>query len=111
MVQVRQEARASNRIPATKNRANFPTVHLSLLQTRTRKVLLKPVLLSAPRRPHRTEEEPQALPSSFELSPGGVFNILTNSRVLLLFQAKLVKPADLPFKAQAPLPREKLKVS
>ena len=109
--------RASNQIPATKNRAILRRSIRSSCRRESRKVLLKPVHSPASRRPHRNRRRTSSSSISrtprvqaFTLRciqhPHGFLRLpFQNS-----FKPELVKPADLPFKAQAPLPREKLKV-
>ena len=108
--------RASNRIPATKNRAILRRCIRSSCRRESRKVLLKPVHSPASRRPHRDRRT-----SSSSISRTPRVRAFTRrciqhphrfSRLPFQnsFKPELVKPADLPFKAQAPLPREKLKV-
>ena len=93
--------RASNRTPATKNQAILRRSIRPDCRRESRKVLLKPVPSPAPDVLTGTEEEPLALPSlgllEFELSPGGVFNILTDSRVSLpeLFPARACQTSRL----------------
>ena len=107
---------ASNRIPATKNRAILRRSIRSSCRRESRKVLLKPVHSPASRRPHRDGRT-----SSSSISRTPRVRAFTRrciqhphrfSRLPFQnsFKPELVKPADLPFKAQAPLPREKLKV-
>ena len=112
----REPLAASNRIPATKNRAILRRSIRSSCRLESRKVLLKPVHSPASRRPHRDRRT-----SSSSISRTPRVRAFTRrciqhphrfSRLPFQnsFKPELVKPADLPFKAQAPLPREKLKV-